>query len=238
MPRIAAQAIRSECSPVTAALTSVALLGSACAWADSPRPTAPTLLETRQGDIDRCYPLSAQNSGREGDLVMTVAVSAEGLFLGYSLPAEALPWKHEAAQCLSRVLKFAPGRLDGAPVDSEGTLAIRFRMFTPAPEGSGTTRGDILGARMKSSEAELREAQKRCYPAGRSEEAEVTYRWVIGVDGRSRKVEVVEGSGNAALDRAGACLLRHLRFLPAIFGSQWAESTVTERIRIAPPPAS
>jgi TonB family protein len=63
----------------------------------------------------------------------------------------------------------------------------------------------------------------------------INYRITVAKTGRVRKAELLEPSGNAALDAAGACILRSLVFFPARRGVRDVESTLNWPILVRPP---
>jgi TonB family protein len=63
----------------------------------------------------------------------------------------------------------------------------------------------------------------------------IHYRITVAKTGRVRKAELLEPSGNASLDEAGACILRRLVFFPARRGVRDVESTLNWPILVRPP---
>lgn len=197
-------------------------------------PTPPRLRQDLTRAVQYCQPaiqpLVTLNAAYEGRLDLLVKVGKDGKVIETVLPAGVLPWMEEAARCLEDRLDFYPARLKLEPVESWTMVPVDFNL-TRNPNEQARLEPPTL----RSSDEQILAAYRGCYPPGRSDEAKVNYRITVTDGGRVRKAEVVGSSGDAALDEAGACILRRLIFVPARRNGVNVESTVGWPILVRPP---
>ena len=63
----------------------------------------------------------------------------------------------------------------------------------------------------------------------------IAYRITVAKTGRVRRADLLESSGHAALDEAGACILRSLAFVAARRNGRAVEATLNWPILVRPP---
>jgi TonB family protein len=198
-------------------------------------PTPPQLRQDLGRAIEYCQPaiqplVKINNASYEGRLDLLVKVGADGKVVETVLPDGVLPWMRAAADCLAGRLDFFPARLRLKAVESWAMVPVDFQL----------TRNEHEHVRLdapvlRSGDAQILEAYRACYPAGRTDEAKVGYRITVTAGGRVRKAEVTSTSGDTELDAAGACVLRKLSFVPARRNGRSVESTVGWPILVRPP---
>jgi len=201
-------------------------------------PTPPQLRQDLERAVQYCQPaiqpaFALGRTGKnafEGTLDLLVKVGKDGRVLETVLPVGVLPWMDEAAACLKDRLDFYPARLRLEAVESWIMVPVDFNL----------TRGQHERVRLdpptvRSGDESILEAYRACYPAGRSDEARISYRITVTDGGRVRKAEVVTSSGDPALDAAGTCILRRLHFVPARRNGVNVEATVAWPILVRPP---
>jgi len=201
-------------------------------------PTPPQLRQGLTRAIQYCQPAiqpsfalgRTQGNAFEGKLDLLVKVGKDGKVQETVLPPGVLPWMEEAAACLKERLDFFPARLRLEAVESWSMLPIDFNLTRDRHE-------DVrLEAPALRSEAEqILEAFSDCYPSDRRDQVRIQYRITVDEGGRVRKAEVATSSGDAALDAAGACILRRLLFVPARRNGVNVEATVGWPILVRPP---
>jgi TonB family protein len=197
-------------------------------------PTPPQLRQDLRRAITYCQPaiqpLMSLNQAYEGKLDLLVKVGKDGRVLETVLPEGVLPWMEEAARCLTERLDFFPARLNLEAVESWTMVPVDFNLSRNPHE-----RVRLGAPTLRSSEEEILEAYRDCYPAGRSEQVKINYRITVTDGGRVRKAEVVTTSGDETLDAAGVCILRKLIFVPARRNGVNTESTLSWPILVRPP---
>jgi TonB family protein len=197
-------------------------------------PNPPELREDPRKAIEYCQPasdpLATLNKAYEGGLDLLVRVGKDGRVVETVLPEGLLPWMEDAAKCVADRLAFFPARLHLVAVESWATIPVDFNLTTDPHE-----RARLDAPTMRSDEAEILDAYRKCYPPGRDDEQRINYRITITNGGRVRKAEVARSSGDEALDQAGVCILRRLVFAPARRNGKNIESTVTWPILVRPP---
>lgn len=195
----------------------------------------------------RCYKDSWRNEGLEGRVDVQFTLDASGKLLSHEIPPDTEPWLAEAADCLIRRYRFKAGLNRGVPVQTSGTLPMTFHVTrvrtevfaeTWAPTISGLKRRmpDRTQPSPAATDEEIVAAYRACYPVDHGGSAEVTYEITVGVKGDVQEVELVRGSGDERLDAAGACILRRLRFHPAMINRHAVESIVNWPILVRQPP--
>ena len=197
-------------------------------------PKPPQLRQDLRRAIQYCQPaiqpLLTLNSAYEGKLDLLVKVGKDGKVVETVLPEGVLPWMEEAAHCLEDRLDFYPARLNLEAVESWTMVPVDFNLSRNAHE-----RVRLDAPTLRSGDAQILEAYRTCYPAGRSDEVRINYRITVTDGGRVRKAEVVTSSGDGELDQAGVCILRKLIFVPARRNGVNIESTLNWPILVRPP---
>jgi TonB family protein len=201
-------------------------------------PAPPQLRQDLERAIQYCQPAiqpafalgRTGNNAFEGTLDLLVKVGKDGKVLETVLPEGVLPWMEEAARCLKERLDFYPARLRLEAVESWILVPVDFNLTRSQHE-----RVRLDPPTVRSSDEKILEAYRTCYPPGRNDEARVGYRITVTDGGRVRKAEVVTSSGDAALDAAGACILRRIVFVPARRNGVNVEATLAWPILVRPP---
>jgi TonB family protein len=173
---------------------------------------------------------SARSNALEGSVNLVARVGKDGKIRDYQLPGGTLEWMQEAVKCVVERLEFYPARLRTELLES----------WTQVPLSFGLSEVQHLAAeidppRPRSDEQSILAAYRRCYPAGQTAMITIHYRITVAKTGRVRKAELLEPSGNAALDEAGVCILRNLAFTPARRNGINVESTLNWPILVRPP---
>ncbi len=199
-------------------------------------PSPPTLNQDVRRAVEYCQPaidpLLTLNSAYEGGLDLLVRVGKDGKVAEAILPEGILPWMEQASKCVADRLSFFPARLRLVAVESWAVIPIDFHLTTDPHE-----RVRLEPPTVRSDDAQIVDAYRKCYPPGRDEQQLINYRITVTNGGRVRKAEVVRSSGDEALDQAGHCILRNLIFVPARRNGRNIESTMTWPILVRPPPA-
>jgi len=210
-------------------IAGVLVLALAAADAVEPVVVAPQLRSPDTG-YSECYPASARRLGREGRLFVTVTINADGSLGDVEYPPGTEPWQEVIARCLFQKMQFAAGTRDGKPVTMQATLPVNFQLADQSGNLTPTSWPTI-----RSTPEEYAAALRDCYPAGSSATQESQYKITVGVDGWARNIEMLQSGGDAALDKAGQCVLRKLRFRPAQQGGMAVKSTITFPLKVEPP---
>ena len=181
------------------------------------------------GDMDARVG-AADSRALEGSVNLVARVGKDGKIKEYELPGGVLPWMQDAVKCVSDRLEFYPARLRTQLVESWVLVPLTF----------GLSDQQHLGAEMtppkpRSDEATIVAAYRKCYPAGETAMSTIAYRITVAKTGRVRRVELLESSGHAALDEAGACILRSLAFVAARRNGRAVEATLNWPILVRPP---
>lgn len=197
-------------------------------------PNPPTLREPARKAIEYCQPaidpLATLNNAYEGELDLLVRVGKDGRVVETVLPDGLLPWMDEAARCVAGRLAFFPARLHLVAVESWATVPVDFNLTRNPHE-----RVRLDAPTVRSSDEQIIDAYRKCYPPGRDDEQVISYRITVTNGGRVRKAEVVRSSGDEALDQAGHCILRNLAFAPARRNGKNIEATLTWPVLVRPP---
>jgi TonB family protein len=219
--------------PVMAALIGGSMLIPAIGeCAEEPGTTAPILVEPEE-DTGACYPIGLPVRQREGQVTVLLTVAPDGKVTEVELPAGSPPWMSKAVRCVVDKLQIRAATRDGVPVEARATLPINFAVA----QSDGQPPPQTAMPTLRSDKAELEATYRACYPATLTAEEAVVYRFTIGVDGLARGTSVVNGSGDRRLDKAGACVIGKLRFMPALRGGQALQATVTWTVLVRPPAA-
>lgn len=193
---------------------------------DEPVLEPPRIQATSSEQIGKCYARSARRSGQEGRVFVTVTIEPDGSLGHFDLPTGIEAWQDETARCVLGVLKFLPGTRDGIPVAAQATLPISFSLIGSPP---------IQYPKLVSTASEIEVANRICYPPDLSAQAVPQYRVTISRAGKATKIKVVESTGDERLDEAGICLLKLLKFQPAMRGEEKDESTSVFPVPLNPP---
>lgn len=172
----------------------------------------------------------ARSNALEGSVNLVARVGKDGRIKDYQLPGGTLEWMQDAVKCVVERLEFYPARLRTVLVESWTLLPLSFGLSEVQH-----LEAEIEPPRPRSDEASILAAYRKCYPAGQTAMVTIHYRITVAKTGRVRKAELLEPSGNASLDEAGACILRRLVFFPARRGVRDVESTLNWPILVRPP---
>lgn len=181
-----------------------------------------TAADLRLGSVDL--------DAKEGSVNLIARVGKDGRIKEHQLPAGVLPWMSEAVACVVGRLEFYPARLRTTLVESWVLVPLQFGLTEVQHLDA-----EISPPRPRSEAAAIVAAYRKCYPAGQTAMFTIHYRITVARTGRVRKAELIESSGNAALDEAGACILRNLTFYPARRNGRDVESTLNWPILVRPP---
>lgn len=165
----------------------------------------------------------------EGSVDLLARVGKDGKIKEYQLPGGVLPWMQDAVKCVADRLEFFPARLRTEAAESWTVLPLVFGLSDEQHLGA-----EIVPPSPRSDEESIVAVYRKCYPAGETGMAKIAYRITVAKTGRVRKAELLESSGNAALDEAGVCILRNLAFTPARRNGINVESTLNWPILVRP----
>jgi TonB family protein len=167
---------------------------------------------------------------REGKLDLPVRVGRDGKVQEFLLPGGVLPWMSEAARCVAGKLEFYPAVLRTTLVEAWTVVPLNFNL-TVNPHFDS----EVIPPTLRSDEAAILAAYRKCYPAAHTGAARINYRITVSKGGRAYRVELLESSGDPALDEAGICILRNLSFVAARRNLRSVESTLNWPILVRPP---
>lgn len=198
-------------------------------------PTPPQLRQDLARAVEYCQPaiqplVKLNNSAYEGTLDLLVKVAPDGKVTDTVVPEGTLPWMAAAADCLKGRLDFYPARLDLKAVESWAMVPVHFNLTR-----GGHEHVRLDAPTLRSTDEQILEAYRGCYPAGRTDEAKVNYRITVNAGGRVKKAELVASSGDRELDEAGLCILKRLYFTPTRRNGVNVESTLGWPILVRPP---
>ena len=193
-------------------------------------PTLPTPRLPVRSAIDYCHAPWTLDDLKEGELDLPVRVGRDGKVQEFLLPGGILPWMSEAARCVAGKLEFYPAVLRTTLVEAWTVVPLNFNLTRDPHLDS-----EVTPPRLRSDEAEILAAYRKCYPPGLTGEARINYRITISKGGRAYRVELLESSGDPALDEAGICILRNLAFTAARRNLRSVESTLNWPILVRPP---
>lgn len=202
-------------------------------------PNLPTVRGELRRVVDYCHaPWNAADlrlgtgdpEAKVGSVDIIARVGADGKIKEYELPAGVLPWMAAAVKCVADRLEFYPAVLRTSLVESWVVLPLDFNL-TEVPHFDA----EVAPPRLRSDDAAVRAAYRRCYPAGQTAMVTIQYRITIARTGRVRRAELLASSGNSSLDDAGICILRNLTFVTARRGGYAVESTLNWPILVRPP---
>lgn len=193
-------------------------------------PLPPSIMRYDGGLAYRCSRKALPDPEIAARFVVEVTISDTGWILGRQLPPDAEPWMETMADCVLKALEFIPGRRNGRPVEATATVPI-----ITGPDGILASLREIVRPKPSSTDEEIVDAYRKCYPPGMTVEARVGYRITVSTLGRVLRTEVIDGSGNAAIDAAGACILGELRFEPATADGVLVQTTIGWPLLVRPP---
>ena len=193
-------------------------------------PTLPTPRLPVRGAIDYCHAPWTLEDLKEGELDLPVRVGRDGKVQEFLLPGGILPWMSEAARCVAGKLEFYPAVLRTTLVEAWTVVPLNFNLTRDPHLDS-----EVTPPTLRSDEAAIMAAYRKCYPAEHSGEARINYRITISKGGRAYRVELLESSGDPALDEAGICILKNLSFVAARRNLRSVESTLNWPILVRPP---
>jgi TonB family protein len=193
-------------------------------------PTLPTPRLPVRSAIDYCHAPWTLEELKEGELDLPVRVGRDGKVKEFLLPGGILPWMSEAARCVAGKLEFYPAVLRTTLVEAWTVVPLDFNLTRDRHLDS-----EVTPPTLRSDEAAIMAAYRKCYPAGHAGEARINYRITISRGGRAYRVELLESSGDPALDEAGICILRNLSFVAARRNLRSVESTLNWPILVRPP---
>lgn len=193
--------------------------------------TKPAQIIGPKDGYPECWPIGDPLRKHAGHTVVSVIVEPDGSVSSLQLPPGSPHWVEAAAHCTVEKLRFKPGTVNSAPVQSQ--------VFVPVVFASGARNGgpepELVMPTVRSTVAEVEAAYRDCYPFGLSAAATIAYRMTVGVDGRARGVKVNQGSADRKLEKAGACVLRKLQFTLARYGSEAMKVTIAWNLLVRPP---
>lgn len=172
---------------------------------------------------------SSDRRALEGSVDLMALVGKDGKIREYQLPGGVLPWMQDAVKCVVDRLEFFPARLRTEAAESWTVLSLVFGLSDEQHLGA-----EIIPPSPRADEESIVAVYRKCYPAGATGMAKIAYRITVAKTGRVRKAELLESSGNAALDKAGVCILRNLAFTPARRNGINVESTLNWPILVRP----
>lgn len=176
--------------------------------------------------VSRCYSRFARRTSQMGRVVARVNVAPDGSATVASLPPGIEPWQEQTARCVVQALPFEPGTRDGVPVAAEVEMPIAFMI-----EGVE----EVTYLSVATSQEEIERALRHCYPADAISIGTPKFRVAVNSQGRAVKIALVESSGDASLDEAGACVLESISFQPTKQGDQPVSSSAIIPVTIRPP---
>jgi len=192
-------------------------------------PTLPEIRGDLRRVVDYCHAPWTWEDLKEGSVNMVARVGTDGRIKEHRLPAGMLPWMTDATKCVAERLEFYPARLRTTLVESWVLVPLEFNLSYNKHYDA-----EVEPPRPRSNEAAILAAYRKCYPADQTAMVTILYRITVARTGRARKVELVESSGNAALDEAGICILRNLSFAPARRNGINVESTLNWPLVVRP----
>ena len=173
---------------------------------------------------------AADSRALEGSVDLIARVGKDGKIKEYELPGGVLPWMQDAVKCVSERLEFFPARLRTQLVESWVLVPLTFGLSDELHLDA-----EITPPRPRSDEATILAAYRKCYPANETAMSTIAYRITVAKSGHVRRADLLESSGNAALDQAGACILRSLAFIAARRNGRAVEATLNWPILVRPP---
>ena len=147
-----------------AILTAVGAAGLLLACGSQPASTPAAASEVpprAESLVQPAYPEEARNAGVEGTAMVEVLVGADGEVLGCSLATSSgNSFLDEAAVGAARNSRFAPGTVDGKPVEMKVTVPFRFKLEDKPKE----PRGEVPGGTYRASWPDDPQCREACEP--------------------------------------------------------------------------
>jgi TonB family protein len=202
-------------------------------------PSLPTVRGELRRVVDYCHaPWNAADlregtgdpMAKVGSVDMVARVGTNGKIREYQLPAGVLPWMADAVKCVADRLDFYPAVLRTTLAESWVVLPLDFNLTDEQHFDA-----EVIPPSVRSDNAAILAVYRKCYPAGHAGEARINYRITISRGGRAYRVELLESSGDPALDEAGRCILRNLAFTAARRDLRPVEATLNWPILVRPP---
>jgi TonB family protein len=193
----------------------------------------PTNVADMRAALEAGYPPELRASGRQGTVVVSMVVSAEGETRDVGVVSSSEPGFDSATIAAVRLLRFTPAAVAGKPVAvrlelpiqwqpapavSTSPVATAVRAAEAAEPGSKTYElREVTVAPRPRNIAMLRQQLQRLYPPalrdmGRSGTVQVRFR--VGTDGKVSSPTVTR-STHVDFDRATLEAIRYLEFTPA-----------------------
>ncbi len=195
-----------------------------------PFPSVPSFKYPLRNAIDYCHAPWALNDVYEGTVDVMMRVGGDGRVKEHMLPGGTLPWMTEAAKCVADRVEFFPASWRAKTVDAWVIVPLEFQLTT-----NKHLDAEIIAPTVRSKEAIIVDAYRRCYPEGRTDSAQIHYRITITEGGRVRKVELIGESTDKAMEDAGICILRSISFIAARRNGRAVESTLNWPVLVRPP---
>lgn len=178
-------------------------------------------------DLASCYPASMPRHR----LTIDVRVDVDGGASLVETPTGADDGMINAARCVTRKIRLNPAARDGVPEESFARMPVTFGV---------EDAGDWVTPTLLSTDDEFVSATLACYPAElgiNGPRGRLTARLTLTPFGNVRLVKVLTSAGNPALDKAGRCIARKLRFTPLRVNGLPRDSDVVWEIPVRPPAA-
>lgn len=195
-----------------------------------PEITPPRMQKGNAREFDKCYPQRARRAGSEGRTVVAVSIEADGSVSEMEFAPGIEPWQEETARCVISLAKFTPGKRGGVAVPAQVHVPINFYLETGSAKAPVVTNPKLV-----STPVEIEDAYRACYPPDSLAIAQPKYRVSFNERGNMTEMDLVESSGDEALDVAGKCVLGKLKFEPTRRNKRAVRSTVTMPILLRPP---
>ncbi len=195
------------------------------------RRYVPASFRQRPADLGSCYPDRMRRQGTQASLTVDVRVGVDGSATAFEHAPGATPDMIKGADCVAGRLQMQPATRDGVPEESVARVPITFFLDDARNWVSPTLR---------STGDEFVSATAACYPPELGSDGprgRLLARIHLTQSGRVRRVEVITTTGNAALDEAGRCIARRLRFTPVSLDGKPRAGDVAWEILVLPPAA-
>lgn len=173
-----------------------------------------------------CVPGSA-SVDRNSRTVFRLTVAADGRIAKVEPPIGAELWMEELGRCLIEKARLIPGSRDGIAAESQ--VALPIALF------SGSKSEDLESARPPTDPAQFEAALRACYPPDQAAMGSVHFKFDVNADGSVSDARLIQSSGDALLDKAGACILPRLRFEPTKRDGKPVKSNITWELPVRPP---
>lgn len=186
--------------------------------------TFPRLVRMPESTWD-CFPREFARRGNVARFVVTLTILPDGQVTNVTIPVGGDSWQEETTQCVLGRVAFIPGTVDGVPVTAKASLPIVYSVES----------GAVIKPELRSSDEQIEESYRACYPPGLVATTSAFYRFDIAANGKVANPKLHKGSGDARLDEAGVCILSRLEFTPLKQNGRAIRSSVTWELPIRPP---